>query len=156
MSHVNSVNRRHHYEMMRNVYIQVVNSFSHCLFVIAHISCWCVTILIGDGVYILEPHIALTHTDLLMRGDLVKVDCTVHEPAGEPFFLLQYQRTGSKNMSISNEWASVRNLWTYHRWIYTTVLQVPDEGVIICHVTDMFGRNTVQKSIHIASRLFIS
>ena len=107
----------------------------------------------GEGVsYILDPHITLTHTDLLTRDDLVIVNCAVDGLAGEPFFLLRYQGTGSKNISILTKRMSMSN----HRWIYSAVLRVPDEGIIICQVTDMFGRYTVQKSIHIAGMLFVA
>ena len=104
--------------------------------------------------YILDPHITLTHTDLLARNDLVIVNCTVDEPAGEPFFSLRYKGTES-TLTLIGRYA-VRNPSLHHRWMYSTIMPVPDEGMIICDVTDMFGRYRVQKYIRIAGMLFIA
>ena len=102
----------------------------------------------------LDPRITMNNTDLLIRNDLVEVWCSVDEAAGEPLFSLRYQGTGSNNISTLTERKSQKHLQKYAQWIHTTVLRVPDQGIIICQVTDTFGRYSVQVPILVRGMIY--
>ena len=104
--------------------------------------------------HILEPCITVAYTDLLTQDDLVEVNCTIDEPVGVPLFSIGYERTASKNIPILAKWKAVNHIQTRRQWLYTTVLRVPKEGMIICQVTDTLGLYTKRMPIRITGMLF--